>query len=49
MIKEFSQEVETLYVIEENEPYIENFVKAMGIDCKGKELIPICGELSPES
>lgn len=48
MIKEFSQEVETLYVIEENEPYIENFVKAMGIDCKGKELIPICGELSPE-
>ncbi|HSH36622.1 indolepyruvate ferredoxin oxidoreductase subunit alpha, partial [Schnuerera sp.] len=48
LIREFAEEVEKLYIIEENEPYIENFVKAMGIDCIGKELIPICGELSPE-
>lgn len=48
LIREFAAEVERLYIIEENEPYIENFVKAMGIDCIGKELIPICGELSPE-
>jgi len=48
LIKEFAHEVETLYVIEENDPYIENFVKAMGIDCIGKELIPMCGELSPQ-
>ena len=48
LIKEFAEEVEKLYVIEENEPYIENFVKALGIDCVGKELLPICGELSPE-
>jgi indolepyruvate ferredoxin oxidoreductase alpha subunit len=47
LIKEFADEVETLYVIEENDPYIESFVKAMGIECIGKELIPICGELSP--
>lgn len=49
LIKEFADNVETLYVIEENEPYMENFIKAMGIDCIGKELIPICGELSPET
>ena len=48
LIKEFANEVETLYVIEENEPYMENFVKAMGIKCIGKEVLPICGELSPE-
>ena len=48
LIEEFANEVETLYVIEENEPYIENFVKAMGIKCIGKEVLPVCGELSPE-
>lgn len=47
-IKEFALKVEKLYIIEENEPYIENVVKAMGINCIGKEVIPICGELSPE-
>lgn len=48
MIKEFAEEVDKLYIIEENEPYLENFVKALGIDCIGKELLPICGELNPE-
>ncbi len=48
LIRQFADEVETIYVIEENEPYIETFVKAMGIKCIGKELLPLCGELSPE-
>lgn len=48
MIKAFASKVDKLYVIEENDPYIENTVKAMGINCIGKELIPICGELNPE-
>jgi indolepyruvate ferredoxin oxidoreductase alpha subunit len=47
MILEFAKEIDTLYVIEENEPYIENAIKTMGINCIGKELIPICGELTP--
>lgn len=47
LIKEFAEEVETLYVIEENEPYMENYIKAMGIKCIGKELLPVYGELSP--
>jgi len=48
LIKEFAAKVEKLYIIEENEPYLENAVKVMGIDCTGKELIPVCGELNPE-
>lgn len=48
MIEEFSKRVEQIIVIEENEPYIENAVKIMGIKCKGKEVIPICGELNPD-
>ncbi len=47
-IKEFSEQVETLYVIEETEPYIEEQMKEVGIDCIGKEKIPNMGELMPE-
>lgn len=47
MIREFAAKVDMLYVIEENEPYIENAVKVMGIACIGKDLIPVCGELNP--
>lgn len=46
MIKEFAAQVETLYVIEENEPYLEEHVKALGIKATGKEIFPITGELS---
>ncbi|WP_432408694.1 indolepyruvate ferredoxin oxidoreductase subunit alpha [Wukongibacter sp. M2B1] len=47
-IKEFADEVETLYIIEELEPYIEEQVKAAGIKCIGKEVIPNIGELNPD-
>ena len=46
MIRKFASEVETLYVIEENEPYMENFVKQLGIACIGRELLPAVDELS---
>ncbi len=48
MIKEFASKVEKLYVVEENDPYLENSVKALGISCIGKEVIPICEELNPD-
>ncbi|WML35808.1 indolepyruvate ferredoxin oxidoreductase subunit alpha [Clostridium sp. OS1-26] len=48
LIKEFASKVDKLYVVEENEPYIENAIKVMGIQCTGKEIIPICGELSSD-
>jgi len=46
-IKEFAGNVETLYVIEELEPFMEEQIKAAGIQCIGKEKIPRLGELSP--
>ena len=48
LIRKFAGTVETLYVIEENEPYIEDFVKIMGIQCTGREKLPWVDELTPE-
>ena len=49
LIKEFASSVETLYVIEENDPYLEDAVKALGFpNAIGKEKIPACGELNAE-
>jgi indolepyruvate ferredoxin oxidoreductase alpha subunit len=46
-LKEFASRVEKLYVVEELELYIEEQLKAAGIACTGKELIPRIGELNP--
>lgn len=48
MIREFAKNVDSLYVIEEGDSYMETEIKAMGIYCIGKELFPVCGEFSPE-
>jgi len=45
-IEYFASQVETLYVIEELEPYLEEQIKAHGIKCIGKEKLPNIGELS---
>ncbi|GFO69868.1 indolepyruvate oxidoreductase subunit IorA [Geomonas limicola] len=47
LIRDFAAQVETLYVVEELDPFIEEQVKAMGIKVIGKEILPICGELTP--
>jgi indolepyruvate ferredoxin oxidoreductase alpha subunit len=47
LISEFASRYETLYVIEELDPFIEEQVRAMGIVVTGKEKVPICGELTP--
>ncbi len=47
-IREFASSVEELYVIEENEPYLEDFIKALGIKCVGREKLPWVDELTPE-
>jgi indolepyruvate ferredoxin oxidoreductase alpha subunit len=48
LISEFAEKFETLYVIEENDPYLENAVRALGFSCIGKDRIPICGELNAQ-
>ncbi|MDR0596065.1 MAG: 4Fe-4S binding protein, partial [Clostridiales Family XIII bacterium] len=45
LIKEFASKYETLYVIEENDPYLENAVRALGFSPVGKDRIPILYEL----
>jgi len=47
MIRDFAARFKTLYVIEELEPFIEDQVRAMGIEVIGKDCLPICGELTP--
>lgn len=46
LIEEFAQNVETLYIIEELEPVIEEQVKSWGIKCTGKDILTIQGEYS---
>ncbi len=47
LVKEFSRKVKTLYVVEENDPFLETEIKARGIKVIGKEIIPLTGELNP--
>ncbi len=46
LIKDFAASVKKLYVIEELDGVIEAHVRALGIDCTGKELFPITGEFN---
>ena len=48
MIKDFASKVDKVYIIEENDPYIEDFVRALGIACDGKNIFPRNGEMLPE-
>jgi indolepyruvate ferredoxin oxidoreductase alpha subunit len=47
LVEEFSRKVKTLYVIEENDPFLETEIKAFGIRVIGKDIIPMTGELDP--
>jgi indolepyruvate ferredoxin oxidoreductase alpha subunit len=47
LIREFATKVQQLYVVEELDPFIEEQVKAMGLAVIGKEILPMCGELTP--
>ena len=48
LIREFASKVETLYVIEELEGFMEDQIKAAGIPCIGKEKVSRLYELNPE-
>ncbi len=45
LIRDFAEKVEKLFVVEELDPFIELQVRAMGIRCTGKEVIPRQGEI----
>jgi indolepyruvate ferredoxin oxidoreductase alpha subunit len=47
-IRDFSQSVKKLYIVEELDPFIEEQVKLAGIACEGKKYWTNLGELNPE-
>ena len=48
-IKEFASKVDKIYIIEENDPFIEDQLRAEGIECIGKDVLPITGEMTPDT
>lgn len=48
LIREFAGKVEKLYVIEELDPFMEEQIKAAGIECEGKKYTGLLYELNPQ-
>jgi len=48
LISEFCNGLDTIYVLEENDPYIEERVKMLGYKPHGKDTFPPYGELTPD-
>ncbi len=48
LIREFASQVEKLYIVEELDPFMEEQIKAAGIDCVGKELTGNMYEFNPQ-
>ncbi len=46
-IRAFAARVDRLLVVEELDPFMEDQIKAAGIACEGKSLLPVTGELDP--
>ena len=47
-IKEFASKVDNIYVIEENDEFIEEQFKSNTIECHGKDVFPSYGEMTPD-
>lgn len=47
LIQALAEGVGEMLVIEELDPFIEDQIKAMGMQCRGKEIFPSWGELTP--
>jgi len=47
-IKEFCSKMKRIYVIEENDSYIEEMVRMLGFECFGNDIFPSYGEKMPD-
>lgn len=47
MIHDFASRVKKIYVVEELDPYLEEQIKAMGIQVTGKDIFPYTNEFDP--
>ncbi|MFH1925114.1 MAG: indolepyruvate ferredoxin oxidoreductase subunit alpha [Chloroflexota bacterium] len=48
LLRHFASQVKRLIVVEELEPFLQENMRAMGIEVIGKEFIPRVGELNPD-
>lgn len=48
MIKKFCEGLDKIYIIEENDPLIEETVKILGFECFGKNTFPAYGEMTSD-
>lgn len=48
LIKDFCDKHEKVYIIEENDPYIEEFARLESKNIIGKDLFPYTGEMTPD-
>ena len=48
LISDFCDKYDKVYIIEENDPYIEDFAKILGKTVIGKDLFPYTGEMTPD-
>ena len=48
LVKDFASKVDKVYVVEEGDGFLELEMKALGIECVGKELTGEVGELNPQ-
>ena len=48
LIQRFASEVETLLVVEELDPFMEEAVRGLGLRVRGKDIFPVVGEFSTE-
>jgi indolepyruvate ferredoxin oxidoreductase alpha subunit len=44
LVHEFASGVDRLIVIEELDPFLEEEIRLMGVECEGKGIFPMCGE-----
>lgn len=48
LLSKLYEQVDRVYVIEENDPYLETWVKSCGYSCMGKDTFPPYGEMTPD-
>jgi indolepyruvate ferredoxin oxidoreductase alpha subunit len=48
LIKDFCSQVEKVYVVEEMDPYLQEELERLGIECVGKPTIPLYDELNTD-
>jgi indolepyruvate ferredoxin oxidoreductase alpha subunit len=47
LVRDFSARVDRLVVIEELDPFLEEELRLLGVECEGKSIFPLCGEFDP--